>query len=44
MRDDAPLTGEEWDRLDELVVETARKILMGRRIIKRLGPSARDCR
>jgi len=38
MRDDAPLTKEEWEKLDELVVEQARKILVGRRIIKLTGP------
>lgn len=38
MRDDAPLTEEEWGKIDELVVETARKILVGRRIIKLTGP------
>ena len=31
MRDDAPLTGEEWKRLDKLVVSAARRMLVGRR-------------
>jgi uncharacterized linocin/CFP29 family protein len=38
MRDDAPLTKEEWGKIDELVVGVARKLLVGRRIIKLAGP------
>jgi uncharacterized linocin/CFP29 family protein len=38
MRDDAPLTGEEWTRLDDLVVQVARKILVGRRFLPLTGP------
>jgi uncharacterized linocin/CFP29 family protein len=38
MRDDAPLTEAEWERLDELVVSTARRLLVGRRFIELAGP------
>jgi uncharacterized linocin/CFP29 family protein len=38
MRDDAPLTDEEWERLDELVVEAAKFHLAGRRFIDLAGP------
>lgn len=37
-RSSAPLTGEEWNRLDEAVVKTARSMLVGRRMIEVLGP------
>ncbi|MGB9592689.1 MAG: encapsulin, partial [Anaerolineae bacterium] len=30
MREEAPLTSEEWAKLDALVVEVARKTLAGR--------------
>jgi uncharacterized linocin/CFP29 family protein len=38
MRDDAPLTREEWERLDKVVVSTARRLLVGRRFIDLAGP------
>lgn len=38
MRNEAPLTAEEWDRLDELVVQAARKMLVGRRFLPLCGP------
>ena len=38
MRDDAPLTQEEWERLDEVVVSMARRLLVGRRFIDLTGP------
>ncbi len=37
-RDSAPLTGEEWKRMDEVVVKTARSKLVGRKMIEVLGP------
>jgi uncharacterized linocin/CFP29 family protein len=37
-RKSAPLTGDEWNRIDEAVVETARSKLVGRRMIGILGP------
>ncbi|KYZ76453.1 bacteriocin [Anaerosporomusa subterranea] len=37
-RQAAPLTTEEWSRLDEAVVSTARQILTGRRVVEVLGP------
>jgi len=38
MRDEAPLSDEEWAKLDELVVGVARKLLVGRRFIHLTGP------
>ncbi|MGB9722672.1 MAG: family 1 encapsulin nanocompartment shell protein [Chloroflexia bacterium] len=38
MRDQSPLTAEEWARLDELVVQVARKMLVGRRFLPLSGP------
>lgn len=38
LREDAPLTAEEWARIDETVVRTARNRLVGRRFINILGP------
>jgi len=38
MRDDAPFSDEEWEKLDELVVSVARKLLVGRRFIQLTGP------
>ena len=38
MRDDALLSAEEWEKLDELVVTVARKMLVGRRFITLAGP------
>lgn len=37
-RQAAPLTPEEWARIDEAVVGTARSMLVGRRVIGILGP------
>lgn len=37
-RKSAPLTTEEWARLDEAVVGTARSMLVGRRVVDILGP------
>jgi len=37
-RQSAPLTPEEWSRIDEAVVNTARSMLVGRRVISILGP------
>lgn len=37
-RQAAPLTTEEWSRLDAAVVSTARQILTGRRVVEVLGP------
>ena len=38
MRDDAPFSEKEWAKLDELVVDVARKLLVGRRFIHLTGP------
>jgi uncharacterized linocin/CFP29 family protein len=38
MRGDAPLSGEEWARLDKVVTDVARKLLVGRRIVELTGP------
>jgi uncharacterized linocin/CFP29 family protein len=38
MRDDAPLSSEEWRQLDETVVTAARRVLVGRRFINLAGP------
>lgn len=38
MRDDAPLTKEEWERLDSVVEGAARQFLVGRRFIELSGP------
>lgn len=37
-RKSAPLTAEEWARLDDAVVNTARTMLVGRRVVDILGP------
>jgi uncharacterized linocin/CFP29 family protein len=37
-RDSAPLTEAEWSKIDEAVVNTARRMLVGRRVIEVLGP------
>jgi len=37
-REEAPLSSEEWARLDQVVVETARKYLAGRKFIPLYGP------
>ena len=38
MRDSAPLTENEWQALDDIVVHTARAGLVGRRFIRIYGP------
>lgn len=38
MREDAPLTSEEWEKLDHLVVEVARHNLAARRFLSVHGP------
>ena len=38
MRGDAPLSGEEWAKLDKVVIDVARKLLVGRRIVELTGP------
>jgi uncharacterized linocin/CFP29 family protein len=38
MRGDAPLTPEEWDQLDNVVVQVARQFLVGRKFIELAGP------
>ena len=38
MRDDAPLTPEEWGRLDGMVVGIAKKLLVARRVAEVFGP------
>ena len=38
MREDAPLSAEDWGRLDHLVVDVAKRILVGRRLIHLFGP------
>lgn len=37
-RDAAPLSEEQWEQLDEVVVSTARKLLVGRRVLPLFGP------
>jgi uncharacterized linocin/CFP29 family protein len=37
-RDQAPLTAEQWRTLDQVVVGTARSMLVGRRVISVVGP------
>ena len=38
LRNEAPLTPQQWARLDSIVVDTARQALVGRRFIPLLGP------
>ncbi len=38
LREEAPLTPEEWDSIDEIVVRVARNRLVGRRFIQIFGP------
>jgi uncharacterized linocin/CFP29 family protein len=38
LRDQAPLTAEQWEQIDEVVEETGRRSLVGRRIVPLLGP------
>lgn len=37
MRGDAPLSAEEWNRIDNTVVDVARRMLVGRRVIQMSG-------
>jgi uncharacterized linocin/CFP29 family protein len=38
MRDAAPLSAEQWEALDKVVVKAARQYLVGRRFIELVGP------
>jgi uncharacterized linocin/CFP29 family protein len=38
MREDAPLSAEEWEQLDHVVVNAAKSLLVGRRFITLTGP------
>lgn len=38
LRNGAPLTDDQWEMVDRVVVETARRILVGRRFIPVVGP------
>jgi len=38
MRDNAPLTKEQWNNLDEMVVKVAKNKLVGRRVVNTYGP------
>ncbi len=38
MREQSPLTAEEWTRLDEMAVQAARRLLVGRRFLPLYGP------
>lgn len=38
LRDDAPLSKEDWERIDKTVVEVAKRLLVGRRFIHMMGP------
>lgn len=38
LRDDAPFTAEQWEKIDEMVVRTARQTLIGRKFIPIYGP------
>jgi uncharacterized linocin/CFP29 family protein len=38
MRDDAPLSAEDWEKLDKVVVDVARSLLAGRQFIPITGP------
>ncbi len=38
MREDAPIQPETWEMLDRIVIETARNILVGRRLLHIEGP------
>ena len=38
LRDQAPLTSEQWEKIDNAVEETGRRALVGRRIVPLLGP------
>jgi uncharacterized linocin/CFP29 family protein len=38
MRDDAPLSDGEWEKLDDTVISVARRLLVGRRFVELAGP------
>ena len=38
LRKDAPLSKEDWERIDNTVVEVAKRLLVGRRFIHLMGP------
>jgi uncharacterized linocin/CFP29 family protein len=38
MRQDAPLTADQWGKIDEAVINTAKKVLIGRQFIHIYGP------
>jgi uncharacterized linocin/CFP29 family protein len=38
LRDQAPLTEEQWERIDAVVEEVGRRSLVGRRVVPLLGP------
>ncbi|MGQ9675793.1 MAG: family 1 encapsulin nanocompartment shell protein [Chloroflexota bacterium] len=38
LRDQAPLTAEQWRHIDNIVIQTARRQLMGRRLLPIYGP------
>ncbi len=38
LREDAPLSKEDWERIDNTVVEVAKRLLVGRRFIHLFGP------
>jgi uncharacterized linocin/CFP29 family protein len=38
MRDQAPLSADQWEKIDNTVVEVARQVLVGRRFIHIYGP------
>jgi uncharacterized linocin/CFP29 family protein len=38
LRDDAPFSQEQWERIDDTVIRTARQTLIGRRFIHIYGP------
>lgn len=38
MRDAAPLSEQEWEQLDQVIVKTARQFLVGRRFLDLAGP------
>lgn len=38
LRDDAPFAPEQWKKIDELVVQTAKQVLTGRKFIHVYGP------
>jgi len=42
MRDDAPLSDAEWEKLDERVASVASKRLVGRRVLPVHGPLGAD--